>query len=197
MRIHPHGGHDGHHGHGHLDNPFHGKAVAYDRVAGRLMRRPFRRIAADLVRQLPPGAELLDVGTGPGRLLVEVARRRPDVRVTGVDLAPDMVEIARGHLAEFGERATALVADVRELPFPDGAFDVIVSTLSLHHWADPAAGAVELARVRRPGGQIRIYDLRSAPFAELQTAITGTGTRRTTRFRISPLPVPALRLLVI
>ncbi|MBK6871875.1 MAG: class I SAM-dependent methyltransferase [Kineosporiaceae bacterium] len=195
MRIHPQHPHHGHDGHD--DNPFHGRAAAYDRVAGRLMRRPFRRIAEDLAQQLPPGAGLLDVGTGPGRLLVEVARRRPDVRVTGVDLAPDMVETARGHLAEFGERAAVLVADVRELPFPDGAFDVIVSTLSLHHWADPAAGAVELNRVRRVGGQIRIYDLRSAPFAELQNALTGQGNGQTERFRISPLPVPALRLLVI
>jgi ubiquinone/menaquinone biosynthesis C-methylase UbiE len=187
-----------HHAHGVDTNPFQGQAAHYDWVARHLMRRPYRRIAADAVAALPPQASVLDVGTGPGRLLVEIARMRSDLRVTGVDLASDMVDSARRNLAGFGDRATAVVGDVRNLPFEDGVFDLIVSTLSLHHWADPAAAGAELARVLRTGGQIRIYDVRSAPFAALLAGATGRPEPvEPARFPITPLPRPALRRLVL
>ena len=187
-----------HHARGDEDNPFLGEAAHYDWMADHLMRRPYRRIAADAVAAAPPEASVLDVGTGPGRLLVEVARMRPDLRVTGVDLARDMVDTARRNLAAFGERATAVIGDVGDLPFADGIFDLIVSTLSLHHWADPATGGAELARVLRAGGQIRIYDIRSAPFAALRAGVTGHRDGvEAGRFPITPLPRPALRRLVL
>jgi ubiquinone/menaquinone biosynthesis C-methylase UbiE len=188
----------GHHAHGDDSNPFQGEAAHYDWVAKHLMRRPYRRIAADAVAALRPEASVLDVGTGPGRLLVELARMRPDLRVTGVDLASDMVDTARRNLAGFGDRATAVVGDVRKLPFEAGTFDLIVSTLSLHHWSDPTASGGELARVLRTGGQIRIYDVRSAPFAALRAGvIRNSASVEPTRFPITPLPRPALRRLVL
>jgi ubiquinone/menaquinone biosynthesis C-methylase UbiE len=191
-------GHSHSHRHDKDTGSFEGSAAPYDRLARRLMRRPYRRIARDAAAGLTPGASVLDVGTGPGWLLVELGRLRPDLRVTGVDLASDMVQAARHNLAEFGERATAVVADVSHLPFPDGSFDLVVSSLSLHHWADPAAGGRELARVLRPGGAVRVYDLRSAPFTTLSAGFTGhQDFREPSRFPITPLPRPALRLLVL
>ncbi len=196
MRIHLPG--HRHHAHGDEANPFHGGAAHYDWVARTVMRRPYRRIAADVVAALRPEASVLDVGTGPGQLLVEIARMRPDLHLTGIDLAPDMVDTAQRNLADVAGRATAVVGDVRDLPFEDGTFDLIVSTLSLHHWADPAAGGAELARVLRTGGQIRIYDIRSAPFAAMCTGATDhEGTPGLVRFPITPLPRPALRRLVL
>ncbi len=196
-RHHPHDPADGHR-HGHGVHSFEGRAEGYDRMARRLLRRPYRRIAADAVAQLPLNATVLDVGTGPGHLLVEMARMRGDLRLTGVDLAADMIAAAHRNLAEFGERADAVVAGAADLPFEDGTFDLIVSTLSVHHWEDPAAGGRELARVRRTGGQIRIYDVRSAPFAGLRGGVIGpAGTPDLERFPISPLPYPALRRLVL
>jgi ubiquinone/menaquinone biosynthesis C-methylase UbiE len=194
MRIHL----PAHHAHGEADNPFQGEAAHYDWVARHLMRRPYRRIAADATAALPAGASVLDVGTGPGLLLVELARMRPDLRITGVDLATDMVETARRNLSSFADRTTAVVGDVSDLPFEDDSFDLVMSTLSLHHWGDPSAGGAELARVLRAGGQIRIYDLRSAPFAALCAGATGSdGGVEPSRFRITPLPRPTLRRLVL
>ncbi len=46
------------------------------------------------------------------------------------------------------------------LPFADGSFDLVVSTLSMHHWADPAAGLAEIGRVLRPRATALIWDLR-------------------------------------
>ena len=54
------------------------------------------------------------------------------------------------------------VADVAALPFADNSVDLVVSTLSLHHWDDPAAGLNEIVRVLGPGGQAWIYDFRTA-----------------------------------
>jgi ubiquinone/menaquinone biosynthesis C-methylase UbiE len=141
----------------------------YDVLARRLLRGFYRRLADDLAGVAPQAGALLDVGTGPGVLLVELARRRPDLSVTGIDLSADMAAAANRNLAPFGARATARVGDVTDLPFPDRSFDLVVSSLSLHHWDDPEAAVPELARILRPGGQLYIYDFRFAPFDTLAT----------------------------
>lgn len=188
----------GHRAHRHAHDSFEGEARHYDWVARHLMGPVYRRIAADVAAVAPHGASVLDVGTGPGRLLVEIARRRPDLRLTGLDPATDMVETARRNLAEVAADATAVTGGVEDLPFDDGSFDLVVSSLSLHHWADPAAGAAELARVLAPGGEVRVYDLGLAPFDALQQASLADGARvSVARFRVSPLPWPRLVRLVI
>jgi ubiquinone/menaquinone biosynthesis C-methylase UbiE len=55
---------------------------------------------------------------------------------------------------------TFRVADVRALPYPDGSIDLVVSSLSLHHWTDVPAGLAEIQRVLRPEGRACIYDVR-------------------------------------
>ena len=69
-----------------------------------------------------------------------------------------------------GGRAAVRVADVTDLPFPDGSFDLVVSSLSVHHWDHPDAAVPELARVLRPGGRFVVYDFRFAPFDKLAAA---------------------------
>ncbi|MDG4824601.1 class I SAM-dependent methyltransferase [Asanoa sp. WMMD1127] len=158
----------------------------YDFMARRVFRRMYRRIAADVDATAPRGARVLDVGTGPGILLLELARLRPDLDLTGIDLSPDMVATAGRHLAPFGDRARVRTADVTDLPFPDGSFDLIVSSLSLHHWDHPEAAAPELTRTLRPGGRIQIYDMPFAPFSALDRA----GAAQRDRFRTG---IPILR----
>jgi ubiquinone/menaquinone biosynthesis C-methylase UbiE len=134
----------------------------YDRFATRFERTLRARIAADVAALgLPSGAHVLDVGTGPGRLPVEIARRSPQVRVSGLDVSPRMIEAAKAAI-EPGQQVVAEVGDVAKLPYRDGSVDLIVSTLSQHHWPDRAAAIAELARVLAPGGRIWIYDLRRA-----------------------------------
>jgi ubiquinone/menaquinone biosynthesis C-methylase UbiE len=142
----------------------------YDFVSRRLVRRMYRRIAADIAQLAPEGAAVLDVGTGPGVLLVELAALRPDLRLTGVDLSADMISSAQRNLRPVADRATAQVANVTSLPFADDSFDLIVSSLSLHHWDEPEAAVPELARVLRPRGRVHIYDFPFAPFDRLSDA---------------------------
>lgn len=161
--------------HGNRTRAFQGRSSRfYDVMARRLVRPAYRRYAEDVALAAPEGGAVLDVGTGPGVLLVEIGRLRPDLRLTGVDLSADMVAAAERNLAGLDGRAVVRVGDVADLPFPDGSFDLIVSSLSLHHWDDPRAAGRELARVLRPGGGVYLYDFRFAPFQELIAATEGT-----------------------
>jgi ubiquinone/menaquinone biosynthesis C-methylase UbiE len=141
-----------------------GHARAYHRITRPFFGRMYTRIAADVAAAgLPEGARVLDAGTGPGRVPLALARAVPGLRIDGVDLSPEMVAEARRAAAAAGaSRVTFTVADVAALPFMDDTFDLIVSSMSLHHWADPAAGVHELRRVLRPGGRMWIYDARVA-----------------------------------
>jgi SAM-dependent methyltransferase len=149
-------------------------SALYDRLLGRwLLRGFYRRIAADIAATAPASGAVLDAGTGPGRLLVELAHRRPDLRIAGIDLSADMVAIAERNIRRAGHTGRVEVrrADVAALPFARGTFDLVVSSLSMHHWGEVHPAVTELARVLRPGGRLWIYDLRTLPEDTVATAV--------------------------
>lgn len=129
----------------------------YDRLTGLLLGPFYAGVARDVAVTIATGGTVLDVGCGPGHLVERLVDR--GLTVSGIDLDPAM--IARGE-ARLGDRAALATADVAALPFGDTTFDAVVSTLSMHHWSDPARGLAEVGRVLRPGGVALIYDLRGA-----------------------------------
>jgi SAM-dependent methyltransferase len=141
-----------------------GNTAAYDALSHRLLLGSlFGPIAADVAAVALDGARVLEVGCGPGHLSIRLARQH-GLEVTGLDLDPAMIERARANAVHAGDsddhRPSFVVGDVASLPFPDGSFDLIVSTLSMHHWADPTAGLAEVGRVLRPGGRALVWDFR-------------------------------------
>ena len=165
-------------------------AVLYEKVATPALSKFYRQVASEIASSLSSG-RVLDVGTGPGHLLVEIARRRPNLELVGLDLSRKMLKIAKelteqdeGGGVNITEVRTPLLirlvrGDVRNLPFSDGAFDLVVSTLSIHHWHDPVRGIQECLRVTAPGGRCWIYDLRTdVPQRMYAKLITGGGLRR-------------------
>ena len=140
-----------------------GNAVAYDEMSRLVLGSFFGPIAADVAAAAPDGARVLEVGCGPGHLSIRLARQH-GLDVTGLDLDPAMIERARanaGRSEDGDERGPSfIVGDVAALPFPDESFDLVVSTMSMHHWADPTAGLAEIDRVLRPGARALIWDFR-------------------------------------
>jgi ubiquinone/menaquinone biosynthesis C-methylase UbiE len=138
-------------------------AAGYDRITRRHVGRLHARIVEDIAAaELAPSSRILDAGTGPGRLPQAIATALPDLTVDGVDLAPDMIEYARREAIAAGlaDRITFTVGDVARLPYPDMTFDLIVSSISQHHWVDVEGALRDLHRVLRPGGWLWIYDAR-------------------------------------
>jgi 2-polyprenyl-3-methyl-5-hydroxy-6-metoxy-1,4-benzoquinol methylase len=96
------------------------------------------------------GKRVLEIGCGRGVFARYLAERGAEV--VAADFSPAAVEHARRRLE--GLHATALVADIQDVPFPDGDFDVVVSQETLEHVPDPMLGLAELVRVTRPGGKL-------------------------------------------
>jgi ubiquinone/menaquinone biosynthesis C-methylase UbiE len=107
------------------------------------------------------GLDVLDVGSGQGIDLIGFARG--GARVTGIDLTPRHVELARAHLTALGLDGAVVNGDAEQMPFDDDSFDLVSSNGVLHHTPDIAAALREVLRVLRPGGTARIllYNKRS------------------------------------
>jgi ubiquinone/menaquinone biosynthesis C-methylase UbiE len=163
--------------------------VGYEQHSGRYDKF-YGRIAADAARAgLAADARVLDAGTGPGRIPRALAAEHPQWTVDGIDLDPGMIAYARGRDPE--GRASFTVADVADLPFPDATFDLVVSSLSQHHWSDVDGGLRSLRRVLRPGGQLWIYDVRFLLRRARRAAVTefGSGAVRVEPIRNGHLPL--------
>jgi ubiquinone/menaquinone biosynthesis C-methylase UbiE len=181
----------------------HGES--YDRHTARLFGGIHKSVVEDVAAAAPPGGTVLDAGCGSGRLAVLIARRRPDLQVRGIDLEPGMVKVAawRAEQEDLASRVQFTAADLADLPLPDDSADLIVSTASLHHWADVDAVIASLGRVLRPGGQLWIYDFRLVPAGHVRSASQSLGSRvdrslvRTGRFpaalfqRLTVRPLPS------
>jgi ubiquinone/menaquinone biosynthesis C-methylase UbiE len=166
----------------------------YERHAGRLSRRLHARIVADAEESgLLTGARVLDVGTGPGGIPRALAAARPDWTIDGIDLEPRMIDHARAQ--DPGGSVTFAVGDVAALPYPDAAFDLVVSCLSQHHWSDVPGGLRDLRRILRPGGRLWIYDLRWLLFRATATARQIFPAVRSEPVPLTRLPLPLIARL--
>lgn len=131
-------------------------ARIYDWVTSALLSGLYRGIARDVAGARPES--VLEVGAGTGALARRLVARGLTVTVT--DLDPAMANRARRRLPDSAE---VVVADVAALPFPDASFDLVLATLTVHHWPDVPAAAAEVSRVLRPGGQALVWDLAKDP----------------------------------
>ena len=124
----------------------------------------WRRAAADAA-QSPRRGRVLDVGTGTGKLALAVAESMQEGRVVGVDFAEPMLRTARVSLQSdlHGRRIMLSAADALRLPFPDEAFDAVVSAFVVRNLADVAAGMAEQARVLRTGGRLVVLEITPGP----------------------------------
>ena len=118
----------------------------------------------EIVRELipPTAANVLDLGCGPGDVMIRLARACPSLKITVVDGSPAMIQLVQSAIEESGlsMTITALQGYVPGLPLPVGHFDAVLSKDFLHHLPDPMALWHEVRRLIRPGGFICVMDLR-------------------------------------
>ena len=111
--------------------------------------------------RLQPGEVVLDVGCGTGALAILAAQQvGPAGTVTGIDASPEMIARATRKAKRHGSRATFTAGTAQALAFPDAHFDVVVTTLVLHHLPRPSRQllAREMRRVLKPGGRVLAID---------------------------------------
>jgi 2-polyprenyl-3-methyl-5-hydroxy-6-metoxy-1,4-benzoquinol methylase len=101
-----------------------------------------------------PGERILDLATGTGWGSRVVAQRFPGAKITGADIAEQMLEYAQSTAAALKLDIEYLQADAEKLPFADASFDAVVSTFGVMFVGKPEAAAAELARVVKPGGRV-------------------------------------------
>jgi ubiquinone/menaquinone biosynthesis C-methylase UbiE len=130
-------------------------------LASRGRERAFRSRQADLAA-IATGEAVLDVGCATGTLAIEAARR---VGVNGsvyaIDPRADLIARARRKARRAGVDVDLQVGSAEELPFPDGSFDLVLSTLVWHHLPhDTLRGAAnEARRVLKPTGRLLVVDI--------------------------------------
>jgi len=131
---------------------------------------PFERIAHQLApihehlvsRLAPrPGDRWLDVATGTGAVALRAAQA--GARVTGLDFAPELLETARRLARRDGLEIEFERGDAEQLPYPDGSFDVVSSSVGAIFAPNHEALASELARVLGPGGRLGLVAWRPDP----------------------------------
>ncbi len=134
---------------------------AWDRQASRYDRQMGwweRRLLGQDNRPWAGGraqGDVLDVAVGTG---LNLPFYSPDVRVTGIDLSPAMLDVARQRAADLGRDVGLREGDAHHLPFDDAAFDTVVCTFSLCTIPDPRQALTEMRRVLRTGGRLVLVD---------------------------------------
>ncbi len=133
---------------------------------------------------VPKGASLLDVACGSGQVALVAAQR--GARVTGVDIASNLIEAARGRAVAAGIDARFDEGDAENLPYPDASFDVVTTLYGAMFAPRPERVAAELVRVCRPGGRIAMGNWTAEGFI-------GSMFKTFARFLMAPnMPAPVL-----
>ena len=139
---------------------------------------------------------VLDVATGTGIMARDLA---PHVaHVTGIDVTPEMLDQARSQASDRAiANATFDLGDAAALPYPDDHFDLVISRIAVHHFADPTVELGEMRRVCKPEGRVCIVDITAASEPDVAAAHNRLERMRdpshTTAFALDQLQVLAQR----
>ncbi|CAG0931918.1 demethylmenaquinone methyltransferase / 2-methoxy-6-polyprenyl-1,4-benzoquinol methylase [Thermoflexales bacterium] len=125
--------------------------------AGRLRRKTVE------FAQITPGERILDVGCGTGDLTLRAAERAGSTgQVCGIDPGPEMITTARRKADRKHVAVDFRVGVIEQLPYPDDSFDVVLSSLMMHHLPGDLKpiGLAEVRRVLKPTGRLIIVDMK-------------------------------------
>jgi ubiquinone/menaquinone biosynthesis C-methylase UbiE len=160
-------------------------SVLYNLASGTpVFQQSYEEIALHILSYCTAGS-LLDIGTGPGWLLLKVHQQAPRMRLVGMDVSPSMVARARENVRAAGlsDGIEIIEGNASRIPYEAGTFDVVVSTASIHHWKEPVIALNEVYRVLKPGAHALLYDVVSdTPGAVLDDLVRQAGRLKTMLF---------------
>lgn len=133
----------------------------YDRMMRRFRDKGWLEVNLLLKAGICSGLAL-EVGPGPGYLGLEWLRKTEGTHLKGLDISPEMIEIAKKNAREYNleERVTYFKSDAQKMPFEESSFDAVFTNGSLHEWSGPKKIFDEIYRVLKPKGRYCISDLR-------------------------------------
>ena len=134
-------------------------ASSYEKASRMVIEGYYSQVADEITSNIQQGS-LLDLGTGPGYLPVEIVKRAPDINITGVDLSRKLIHMARANAQKAGlsSQLSFEVGNSARLRFGDAVFDMVISTGMLHSLKNPVNVLMEIKRVLKDGGDAWIYD---------------------------------------
>gem|GEM_PF-393201 len=134
-------------------------ARLYDQIAHTAIETYYKDVAELVTAHISQGS-VLDVGTGPGYLPIEIVRRAPRLRVVGIDSSKALVRIAQrnGERAGISDRVRFVKCDGNRLDLDDDSYDLVISTGSLHAWKNPVLVINECFRVLKTGCEAWLLD---------------------------------------
>jgi ubiquinone/menaquinone biosynthesis C-methylase UbiE len=134
-------------------------ASAYEKGTRMVIDSYYSHVADEIVAHLP-GDRILDIGTGPGYLPIEIGKRSANIRIIGIDLSRKLLDMARSNTAKAGlsDRLTFQLGDAGRIDFEDASFDMVISTGMLHSLKDPVNVIQEMYRVLKADGEAWIFD---------------------------------------
>ena len=134
-------------------------ASSYEKATRLVIESYYSQVAEEIASSSATGT-MLDLGTGPGYLPVEIVRRKPDIKIIGIDLSKKLIQMAQANAARagFSRHLQFEVGNSADLRFDDAEFDMVISTGMLHSLKNPVRVLKEIYRVLKRGGQAWIYD---------------------------------------
>jgi len=134
-------------------------ASLYEKATRLVIESYYSEVAEEIVSGLKSG-NILDLGTGPGYLPIEIVKRSPYITCDGIDLSRKLIKLACDNAMKAGVagRLHFEVGNAAELRFKDKSYDMVISTGMLHMLKDPLKVLSECYRVLKPGGEAWIYD---------------------------------------
>ncbi|MBW1829653.1 MAG: class I SAM-dependent methyltransferase [Deltaproteobacteria bacterium] len=132
---------------------------SYEKAARMVIESYYGPMAETILSSLPKGI-VLDLGTGPGYLPIEMMKRSQSIKVVGIDLSRRLIHMARANASRRGltDNLDFEVGNAAGLRFEDSSFDMVISTGMLHSLKDPVKVFQEIYRVLKKGREAWIYD---------------------------------------
>lgn len=132
----------------------------FSRVSSLTAQAAGRRIRHILGARIKEDMTVVDIGTGPGTIPLNLKNSFPKTHFIGIDISKDMILMARGHAVRSDLQLPILVGDGQFLPFAAGKVDCVISLFAMHHMDHPQKLLKEIDRVLKPGGVLLIIDFR-------------------------------------